>query len=135
MGQLTIPKHSQVLFEAFLEPVDSAIDKLRKERGAGDGEINLFRGKKNKLAAALYGYENLINRMEQQIQEVSYDINKEKDKYDFHYDILSCSFLPDKDCRFDWARFGIELDSKSNSGEPSDIKPVAYYLFPSEVKR
>ena len=45
----------------------------------------------------------------------------------------TCSFLPDNDCRFDWGRFGIELSAKSKSGEPSSIKPVAHYLFPTEV--
>ena len=91
------------------------------------------RQKKNKLAIGLSNYGNLITRMQEQNQEISYEINKMKDKYDFHYAVLSCSFLPDNDCRFDWGRFGIELSAKSKSGEPSSIKPVAHYLFPTEV--
>jgi hypothetical protein len=54
------------------------------------------------------------------------------DRYDFHYVRLSCTFVPDKDCRFDWARFGIELKSE-NPAELVNEKPIAYDLFPREI--
>jgi hypothetical protein len=130
---LNISGPSRVLFETVLEPALPAVDKLRKDAGVGEGEIEGFRGKKNRLAVGLSNYGNLITRMQEQNQEISYEINKMKDKYDFNYAILSCSFLPDNDCRFDWGRFGIELSAEPKSGEPSSIKPVAHYLFPTEV--
>jgi hypothetical protein len=131
--QLTIPSNSKVLFETVLEPAAPAVDKLRKDVGAGEGEINVFRGKKNKLTVGLYDSRNLIARMQEQNLEMSYEINKMKNEYDFHYAVLTCSFLPDNDCRFEWARFGVQLSAKQKSGEPSTIKPVAHYLFPTEI--
>jgi hypothetical protein len=128
-----IPAQPQVHFEAVLEPATPAVDKLRREAGVGEGEINIFRGKKNKLAISVYEYGNLIDRMEHDKEEISYDIKKEKDRYDFHYAVLTCSFLPDNDCRFDWGRFGVELSARSITGEPLATEPTALYLFPKEV--
>ena len=134
MVQLTIPKHPRVQFEAVFEPAAPAVDKLRKDAGVGEGEINMFRGRKNKLAVGIYDYGNLVKRMQEQSQKMSYEINRAKDKYAFHYATLSCSILPDNDCRFDWVRFGIELSAKPESKKSSTImKPVAHYLFPTEI--
>jgi hypothetical protein len=55
-----------------------------------------------------------------------------KTTIDIRY-VLSCTFVPDKDCRFDWARFAVELSVESKSGEPANIEPIAYDLFPNEV--
>jgi hypothetical protein len=131
--RLAIPEPRSILFETALEPVAPVVDKLRKEIGFDEGEINILRGKKNQVAVGEPYFENLISRYKDQNQELPREIKNMATNYDFHYVRLSCTFLPDKDCRFDWARFGVELSAESGSGEPSSINPIAYDVFPSEV--
>ena len=52
---------------------------------------------------------------------------------DFHFVALSCSFLPDKDCKFIWASFGVDLHTTSEYGEPYEEKPIVHDMVPSEV--
>ena len=112
MLQSTIPESSEVLFETTLEPPSPAVDKLRKESSADEGEIRILRGKKNKVAVGLPYYENLTSRLQNLDEEIPYEIKKLTSEYDFHYVRLTCSFLPDNDCKFEWARFGVDLKVK-----------------------
>jgi hypothetical protein len=82
-------EQSKVLLKAVLEPVSLAVDKLRKDADSDEGAISIFRRKKNRLAVGIYDYGNLIVRMQQQKQIISYEINKMKDEYDSHYVVLS----------------------------------------------
>ncbi|HWQ96205.1 MAG TPA: hypothetical protein VN368_02415 [Candidatus Methylomirabilis sp.] len=131
MLKITIPQSKGILFEANLEPIASEIDKLRKNMS--EGEINAIFGKKNKVAVGVPYYENLISRYIDENKEIAHEVKKMMNDYDFHYVSLSCSFLPDSDCRFIWARFGVELSAISKSGEAFKEKPIAYYMFPDEV--
>jgi hypothetical protein len=83
---------------------------------ANEGEITVFRGKQNKVAVGVPYYENLGSRLQNLKEETPYEIKRLLNDYDFHYVRLSCSFLPDNDCRFDWARFGVELASTKSFG-------------------
>jgi hypothetical protein len=128
---LTIPEPSGVLFEASLGPPSPAVDKLRKESSVDEGEIITLRGKKNKVAVGLPYYENLTSRLQNLDEEIPYEIKKLTGEYDFHYVRLACSFLPDDDCRFEWARFGVDLKSKGSGSVQT--KPISWDISPREV--
>lgn len=119
------------LFEVILEPTAPVIGKLVKE--VGEGEITTVLGKRNKVAVGVPYYENFISRLVEEKEEIPREIEKMSENYDFHFVSLSCSFLPDNNCRFVWARFGVELSARSKSGKALDEKPIAYYMFPDEV--
>jgi len=133
MLEFTLPPPSdEVLFEAVLEPTATAIRKLEKKKEMGEGEIAVFRNKVNRAAVGVPYCENLISRCAEQAVELPHEIRKLMDEYDFHFVSLSCSFLPDTDCKFVWARFGIELHAQSESGKLQE-KPIAHDMFPDEV--
>jgi len=131
MLQSTIPEWSEVLFETTLEPPSPAVDKLRKESSADEGEIRILRGKKNRVAVGLPYNENLTSRLQNLDEEIPYEIKRLTDEYDFHYVRLACSFLPDNDCKFEWARFGVDLKLKGNGSVHT--KPISWDISPSDV--
>ena len=134
MLKLTIPlSGDETLFEATLEPTTPAVDKLVKRKDIGEGEIITVQGKENKVAVGEAYYENLISRHIAEDKEISHEIKQMLPNYDFHFVSLSCSFLPDPDCRFVWARFGVELSARSKSGERLEEKPIAWSIFPDEL--
>jgi hypothetical protein len=131
MLQSTIPESSEVLFETTLEPPSPAVDKLREESSADEGEITTLRGKKNKVAVGLPYYENLTSRLQNLDEEIPYEIKKLTSDFDFHYVRLTCSFLPDNDCKFEWARFGVDLNLKRRGSVQT--KPISWDISPTEV--
>jgi hypothetical protein len=131
MLKLPIPQSKGILFEAILEPTAFEVDKLQKDMG--EGIIKTIRGKENKVAVGVPYYENLILRFIEMKEEIPHEIKNMSKDYDFHFVSLSCSFLPDRSCRFVWARFGVELSVSSKSGEPLQEKPIAHDMFPDEV--
>jgi hypothetical protein len=136
MYKITIPESSDNIFESVFEPNQFSISKLRKDAVASEGMIDGFRGKKNRVAVGQPYKENLISRMQETNEEISHEIKKLSDKYDFHFVSMTCVFKPDTDCKFDWAGLGIELyaiDSKTGQHQASSISPIAYSLFPDEV--
>ena len=134
MLKLPIPQlGDETLFEATLEPTASAVDKMMKSKDMGEGEIIEVRGKKNKVAVGARYYENLITRFIEQKEEIPHEIKHMMADYDFHFVNLSCSFLPDRDCRFVWVRFIVELIARSESGKLHEEKPIAWNMFPEEV--
>jgi hypothetical protein len=134
MVKLSIPQWSdEKLFEATLEPMASTVDKLTKGSDIGELEINTFRGRKNTVVVGKIYYENLIRKFIDEKEEIPHEIKQMMGDYDFHYVSLSCSFLPDKDCRFVWARFGVELSARSKRDEPHEERPIAYDMVPNEV--
>ena len=122
---------NKALFETSLEPTASELNKLALD--VGEGEIGAARGKKTKVAVGEPYYENLISRLKEKNEDASHEINHLAKKHDFHFASLSCSFLPDTDCKLVWARFGVELSARSESGEPLDEKPIAFDISPSEI--
>jgi hypothetical protein len=131
--KLGIPESEGTLFETILEPSAPEVERLRSDEGVDEGQINLLRNKINKLAVGRPYFRNLISEYRDENQELSHEIKDMINNYDFHYIRLSCTFIPDNDCRFDWARFGVELSSESKSQEPLSIKPIAHDLSPHEV--
>ena len=133
MFKLSIPRgDGKILFEAILEPTESAVKKL-KSKDMGEGEITTFRNKTNKVVVGMPDSENLISRFVEEKREIPREIRRMTDDYDFHLVSLSCSFRPDPDCRFVWARFGVELNAWSDPGELHEERPIAYDMFPDEV--
>jgi len=132
MLEFTLPPPSdKILFEAVLEPTATAIKKLKKKKEMGEGEITTFLGKANRVAVGVPYCENLISRCAEKAIELPHKIKKLMDDYDFYFVSLSCSFLPDTDCRFVWARFGIALSAQSEFGEQEN--PIAHDMVPDEV--
>ena len=133
MLEFTLPPiHDKILFEAELEPTRAALTKLEMRKEVGEGELTMFRGKVNRVTVGEPYSENLISRYREQDIEIPHEIRKMMDRYDFHFVSLSCSFLPDTDCRFVWARFGIELSAQSESGELQE-RPIAHDMAPDQV--
>ncbi|HKI09434.1 MAG TPA: hypothetical protein VKA09_13655 [Nitrososphaeraceae archaeon] len=134
MLKSSIPPSKGLLFESILEPPTPAVNDLMTKIEVDEGEIINLRGKRNRVAVGLPYYENLTSRLQALNEKIPYEIKRLMNDYDFHYVRLTCSFLPDNDCIFEWARFGIELNAKPKSEEPSTgLKPIAHYLFPTEV--
>lgn len=134
MLKLPIPQlGDKTLFEATLEPTASAVDKMMKSKDMGEGEIIGVRDKKNKVAVGALYYENLITRFIEEKEGIPHEIKHMMADYDFHFVNLSCSFLPDRDCRFVWVRFSVELSAMSESGEQYEEKPIVWDMFPDEV--
>ena len=133
MLEFRVPKvGDKILFESLLEPTDPGV-RFAKGKGIGGDKIIRIRGKKNRVAVGVPYYENLISRLVEEGREIPREIKKMSDENDFHFVSLSCSFLPDDDCKFVWARFGVELSARSKSGTIPDVKPIAYDMFPNEV--
>lgn len=123
----------EILFEAVLEPTAPAV-KLAKGKGLGKGEIKAIRDtKKNKVSVGVPYYENLVSRLTAKKKEIPHEVKQMIEDYDFHFVSLSCSFLPDTGCKFAWARFGVELSARSQSGTLHEEKPIAFDMFPDEV--
>ena len=129
MVKLTIPQPKGLLFEITLEPSASTVDK--STRGVGKPEIHVLRGKENKIAIGEPDYENITSNI-QSDRDTSQNIKELTNYYDFHTVYLYPSFLPDSGCEFVWARFGIELNAKTTSGEMIE-KPIAWDMKPNEV--
>lgn len=126
MVSITTPLY-KTLFEATLEPSLNALEEVKKNTGRG--ELKAFFRKKNKVAIGRPYFEDLVSRIITKGKAIPHEINQLlKSGYAFYYLSLSCSFLPDKDCKYSWTRFGIELNA-----EETDEQPIAYDVFPREV--
>jgi len=140
MLKSTIPPTKGILFETNLEPATAAIDKLRKEKGFGEGEIKGFHDGINKVAVGYPYSENLIEKIQSEKgYEIPYQIKNMMNNYDFHFVTLYCSFLPDSRNKFSWARFGVDLSAEPKSNASSsnaslvNKPPIAHDMFPDEV--
>jgi hypothetical protein len=132
MLNASIPPSKGLLFESILEPSIPAVNELRSKIEVDEGEIVSLRGKTNRVAVGLPYYENLTSRLQALNEEIPYEIKRLMNDYDFHYIRLTCSFLPDNDCIFEWARFGVDLNATSRSNELT-LKPIAWDMSPHEV--
>ena len=120
--------------ENFLYKLKAEKKEISRDIGISEGEIKLFLGGKNRVAVGVPYYENLVTKLKAEKEEISHDIEQMLDRYDFHFVSLSCSFLPDKNCRFTWARFGVELSAISReTGQVLEKRPIAYDMFPDKV--
>ncbi len=134
MSKMTIPNTgNNTLFEVTLEPVIKGSDRLVKGRSTSSVDINMFRNKKNKVAVGVPYCENYISRLIAEDKEIPHDVLHLGRNFDFHFVSLSCSFIPDRGCKFIWARFCINLKTVPAAGEMLLEEPVAHDMFPSEI--
>ena len=126
MTTLIIPETSEVLFEATLE-TEQNDNGLTKGDDTSEGFIKPFLSRQNKVAIGLPFYENLMLKIKDK-EMLSHEIKQKIETHDFHFLSLSCSFLPDSECQFTWARFEVEL-----SASPSSEKPIVWDIYPAEV--
>jgi hypothetical protein len=122
-----------VLFEATLEPNAFETKILSKDLGLSEAQIGDATGKQVKVAVGEPFYQNLTSEFKEKKEEIPNDVSSQLDDFDFHFVSLSCSFRPDPDCRINWARFGVELSATSKSGEPTEKRPIAWYILPKEI--
>jgi len=129
-----LQKDYKVLFETTLEPASSVVDKLLRKEEIGKAEIKNIKGRINKVSVGEPYYENVYSRLTGEKQKIPHEIKQMMDNYDFHFISLCCSFLPDRNCKFIWARFGVEFNAVSKEASKSlKEKPIAYDMSPDEV--
>jgi hypothetical protein len=115
--RLYIPQsNEEVLFEETLEPTISTLGKLAKEKRF-EGQVENTKGIKAKVSVGKPILVSVIS----------------EDKFDIHTVSLSCSFLPDNNCKIIWTRFRIELNAESKSGKPTAERPIVLDMFPDKV--
>jgi hypothetical protein len=95
-------------------------------------EIKTLSGKKNMLMLGEPEVLNLPELMKAKGAKIPGDIKLMLDDYDFYQVRVVCTFKPDKDCKFVWARLGMKLVDKKEKSEQSKL-PVAYDIFPKEI--
>jgi hypothetical protein len=115
-----------------MEPPIESTSKLTKDIFALDASMEI-RNMKNKVAIGLPYYENLFSRFREKGEKFSPSIEHMLKDYDFHVISLSCAFLPDINCRFEWVRLGVQLLTEPK--EDAKVKPIVYDLFPSDIVR
>jgi len=104
-----------------------------KQETKGSSVISTFKKQSNKAAVGVPYFEELISRLIETGQKIPHEVEIMSRNYDFHFVSLSCSFLPDKACKFTWARFEVELYARSESGSKCREVPIAYSMFPDEI--
>ena len=125
MFTISIPTEMNKIFETTLEPIEGKL----KDRGEGD--IKGFMCKENKVAVGIPYFENITDQLANNQSKLSAGIKSSLNEYDYHFVSVSCSFRPDKNCKFTSARFGINLNSEFS--DKNGKKPIAIELFPEEV--
>ncbi|HKI07197.1 MAG TPA: hypothetical protein VKA09_02270 [Nitrososphaeraceae archaeon] len=136
MYQVTIPESKNIILESVFELNATVESKLRKDFGTSEGMIESFKNKKNRVAISQPYLENLISSMQDKGEEISHGMRRLIDKYDFHFVALNCVFQPEIDCKFEWARVGLDLSAvNSKTRKPVSVSspPITYSLFPENV--
>ncbi len=135
-----IPKNNEgkLLFKEDLKIREKDRRKLRSKtlaQGCDEGEISLLLTRKNMAAVRKPKPENLVAHLLDQKQELPPNIEREiKEGYDFYHIALICSFLPDPDCKFTWARLTVKMRCAPNQGNlPVQEKPLVCDMFPDEI--
>jgi hypothetical protein len=111
-----------VLADVQLEPAPDA-----QHKGIDDGVLRALGGKRNRIQigvpqtvdvlASWPGGERLLGEAERM-----------HDEFDFYAVRLACSFVPDRGCRFTWARMAAALIVDEGA-----TPPIAFDLFPRDV--
>ena len=102
------------------------------ELGSDSSEEEIFSKKNNRVKIGLPYCKIISNDKKFKPTE---EITQRFSNYDILFLSMSCSFLPDRNCTFTWARFSIHLKSFSNDeiGNETEQKPFIFDLFPREI--
>jgi hypothetical protein len=117
------PDPADLLFEARLEPAPPAEHKGPENSAALEtvrGKRNVVQIGKPQLVDVLAGWP-FNERLDPEIEAA-------REHFDFTCVRLAASFVPDRGCRFVWARFVIALTAIPPAGAP-----LAADMFPREV--
>ena len=127
----------KALFRITLEP-EAPGTLNTKEKGLKESEIQEQASANEKVKVAVSVgvpfFENYVSRLKSQKKNLPHDIDILLPKYDFHFVSLSCSFVPNQDCRLIWANFGVSLEAFSSTGETLTEAPIAYDMSPNETE-
>jgi len=91
------------------------------------GEIETLSGKKNRLSVGEPEVWNLVELLRAKGEAIPAEVELMLGEYDFYHIRFVCTFRPDKDCKFVWARFGLRFSKEGGKA------PVAHEMFPKEV--
>jgi len=123
------PPTGDVLFEVAYGPAD---EDIQRYKGPGDtGAIRTLRGRRNRVLLGLPQTADLCGAWPMN-EALAPEIAAFQDKWDFYNVRLACSFEPDRNCRFVWARITASLNLEDPTGLA--VEPVvAFDLFPRDV--
>jgi hypothetical protein len=111
-----------ILGDVVLEPVEDALHK-----GVDDDVLRAFGGKKNRIQIGVPQTVDVLARWPGD-QGLQADADLMRDDFDFYAIRLACSFVPDRGCKFLWARMTATLAS-----DDAAAVPIAFDLFPRDI--
>jgi len=121
------PLEPEELFEVAFRVADDFAHK-----GLGDQPaIKTLLGRTNRVLLGRPQTTDLLGSWSHN-ESLDTDIAAQKGDWDFAMVRLACSFLPDRGCRFTWARMGLELSVVAASPAPAQ-SVIAFDLFPREI--
>lgn len=125
------PTLKEVLFDVDFGLGKNTLNKQSKVSSAG--EISTLLGKKNRLSVGTPETWNLVDLFKEKRVDIPAEVKLSLDEYDFYQVRFVCTFKPDKDCKFVWARFGLKLSSIDDKKGTENKFPVAHDIFPKEI--
>jgi hypothetical protein len=129
--RLSPPDKDKVLFDVEFGLSEVALNEQKKHRSAG--EIKTLLGKKNRLSIGEPEVWNLVELFEEKGSQISAEVKLMLNDYDFYQVRFACTFMPDENCKFVWARFGVKFSAVGAEEESESKLPVAYDMFPRDV--
>lgn len=121
------PESNTVLFEALLEPPEPTSHKGVADEPA----LRTARGRKNRVQVGTPQTTDVLEAWPRD-QRLAAEIEAGRTSADYWCVRLACSFLPDRGCRFVWARLAVELTARE-SGDTAVTSAVVIDLFPRLV--
>lgn len=130
MDLYAAPPAKDVLFEVTFE---ASIAEEEQKGLLTPGEITTFRGHKNRVLMGVPQTIDIVDSWPAN-ESLAPEIAAFKGRWDFYSVRMACSFVPDRSCRFAWARLGVELIMRDDYSldEPTVL---AFDLFPREILR
>jgi hypothetical protein len=125
------PSVGEVLFNVEFGLSENTLNKQHKL--SSEGEIKTLLGKKNRLSIGIPEVCNLVELLKEREAQVSSEVKLMLNEYDFYQVRFACTFKPDKDCKFVWARFGVRLSEAGAEGKSVSELPVAHDMYPREI--
>lgn len=124
-------RKDNILLDVELGLSEHNLNKQKTSKSSG--EIRTLLGKKNLLSVGEPEVFNLIELLEEKEAEIPAEVKLMLDEYDFYQVRFACTFKPDKDCKFVWSRFGMNLSINSGDSQTESKAPVVHDIFPKEV--
>jgi hypothetical protein len=120
---------AEPLFEVEFRPAEEFVHKGTAEQP----QLVTLLGRRNRVLIGAPQSVDILGRWPRDAALAS-DIAAMQDVWDFMSVRLACSFVPDRACRFSWARMAAEIsiDGDATASAPSAI---AFDLFPRQVEQ